>query len=146
MGPGQPREGAWKPYDVNGDGKVTRAEFLAVRELCFVRYDGNGDGILTPAEIRRRLPGRPAEGLGAAVARMDRDRDGEISREEYEWESSRLFQLLDTNGDGVIAGMELSAFGAVSHSDLCQSSGPPQSYDSTGVPGAPRKPGIRGDR
>jgi hypothetical protein len=42
MGPAQPREdGASKQYDVNGDGKVTRAEFLAVRALCFVRYDAN---------------------------------------------------------------------------------------------------------
>lgn len=145
MGPRQPREeGAWKQYDVNGDGKVTRAEFLAVRALCFVRYDANEDGVLAPAEIRRRLPGRLAEGLGAAVARMDRDGDGEISREEWDWESGRLFQFLDTNGDGVIAVMELSAFGTSLQADICQGSGGPQSGDATRPPGAPRKPEMPG--
>jgi len=144
MAGGPPRKDEpWKQYDVSGDGKVTRAEFRAVRELCFVRYDRNGDGVLTQAEMRRHLADRAVEELGAAVARMDRDRDGEISREEFEWESRRSFEFLDTNGDGVIAGMELSAFGAASHSDLCQASGRPQSNDATKPPGAPRKPGSR---
>jgi hypothetical protein len=141
---GPPREDeTWKQYDVNGDGKVTRTEFLAARRLCFVRYDANEDAVLAPAEIRRRLPGRLAEGLGAVVARMDHDQDGDVSREEFDRNSDRLFQFLDTNGDGVIAGMEPSAFGTVLHADLCQVSGEPRSNDVTKPPGAPRKPGTR---
>lgn len=141
---GPPREDpTWKQYDVNGDGKFTRTEFLAARRLCFVRYDANEDAVLAPAEIRRRLPGRLAEGLGAVVARMDHDQDGDVSREEFDRDSDRLFQFLDTNGDGVIAGMELSAFGTVLHADLCQVSGGTRSNDAMKPPGAPRKPGTR---
>jgi hypothetical protein len=130
---------------VNGNGKVTRAEFLAVREFCFVRYDANEDGVLAPAEIRRRLPGRPAEGLGAAVAGMDRDGDGEISREEWDWESGRLFQFLDTNSDGVITRMELTTLSAASSGDLCQPSGGPGSREQGGF-GPPSGPGSGGPR
>jgi Ca2+-binding EF-hand superfamily protein len=130
---------------VNADGKVTRVEFLAVRGLCFVRYDSNEDSILTQAEMRRRLPDRLAEGLGAALARMDRDRDGEISRGEFDQESDRLFQFLDTNRDGVIAGMELTALSAVLSGDLCQPSGGLGSRER-GSFGPPSGPGPGGRR
>ena len=74
-GMGQPPsrfDGGWKAYDLNGDGRVTRAEFSAVRNLCFVRVDGNGDGLLTRqrssgcgrANLGRREIRRP---LGRAV-------------------------------------------------------------------------------
>jgi len=141
---GLPREDeTLKQYDVNGDGKVTRTEFLAARRLCFVRYDANEDAVLAPAEIRRRLPGRLTEELGVMMARMDRDQDGEVSREEFDHNSDRLFQFLDTNGDEVVAGMELSLFGTALHADLCQASCGPQSNDATKPPGAPRKPASR---
>jgi Ca2+-binding EF-hand superfamily protein len=140
MTAGPPRDDArWQPYDVNGDGKVTRAEFHAVRALCFVRYDQNGDGILTHAEIRRRLSGRKPEEFGAAIARLDRDGDGETTREEGEGESRRLFESSDTNGDGVIAGMELSALGTALQADLCQAFDRPQPNDTMRPRSAPRE-------
>jgi Ca2+-binding EF-hand superfamily protein len=143
--PGEMRENAgWKQYDVNGDGKVTRAEFLAVRSLCFVRYDANEDGVLAPAEIRRRLPDRLAEGLGAALARLDRDRDGEVSREEFDHENDRLFRFLDTNGDGVIAGMELTALTPALPGDICQPSRSSEAGDGPGMRGPGGGPGPRG--
>ncbi len=136
MGPGQSGDGGrWQQYDVNADGKVTRVEFLSVRGLCFVRYDSNEDSILTQAEMRRRLPDRLAEALGAALARMDRDRDGEISRGEFDQESDRLFQFLDTNRDGVIAGMEMTGLTSGLPGDLCQPSGSREGGESRGMGG-----------
>lgn len=142
---GLPREAeTWKQYDANGDGKVTRAEFLAVRALCFVRCDGNGDGSLTQAEMRRCLAGRAPEDLGAAMARLDRDKDGEISLEEFERENRRLFELLDANGDGVIAGMELGNLTIRLAGDLCQPSGSPDAGDGRGRGVPAGRPGPRG--
>ena len=117
--------GAARPpqYDLNGDGKVTRQEFMAVRGLCFARYDGNGDGRLTRPEVQHLVPARLAERVETAFSRMDLDRDGEISRQEFDQESDRLFRMLDTNGDGVIAGMELAGATQVLAGDLCQLSG-----------------------
>ena len=43
--------------DLNGDGKVTRAEFDALGSLIFLRLDGDGDGAVTRKEMwtaRRR--------------------------------------------------------------------------------------------
>jgi Ca2+-binding EF-hand superfamily protein len=105
---------------VNGDGKITRAEFMAVRAVCFVRYNASGDGYLTRAEIRHLLPPRLADRFEATFSRMDLDGDGQISREEFDRESDRLYRFLDTNGDGVIAGMELGSVNAALLGDICQ--------------------------
>ena len=61
---------SWKQYELDGDGKITPREFMAVRAICFAKYDANSDGLLTRPEVkkffssplgivrRRILPGR----------------------------------------------------------------------------------------
>lgn len=44
--------------DANGDGKVTRAEFLEAAGARFARLDANDDGALVAAELPRRKDGR----------------------------------------------------------------------------------------
>jgi Ca2+-binding EF-hand superfamily protein len=114
----QPQE-MWKQYDLNGDGKITREEFMAVRAVCFARYDANGDGMLTRAEVKKVSPPQLADRIDAAFSRLDLNGDGLISREEFDRESDRLFRQLDTNGDGVIAGNELSNMTSVLLGDMC---------------------------
>ena len=40
--------------DLNGDGVVTRAEFLAATDAWFAMRDRNGDGVLTTADFGPR--------------------------------------------------------------------------------------------
>jgi len=114
----QPQE-HWKQYDLNGDAKITRGEFMAVRAVCFARYDANGDGMLTRAEVRKFLPPQQADRIEAAFSRLDLDGDGLISREEFDRESDRLFRQLDTNADGVIAGNEVGNLMPAVLGDMC---------------------------
>ena len=128
----QPQE-LWKQYDLNGDGKITREEFMAVRAVCFARYDANGDGMLTREEAMRFSPPSLAERVNAEFARLDLDEDGLISREEFDRESDRLFRQLDTNGDGVIAGIELGNMTPAVLGAMCAERDGP-SPDSPGGP------------
>jgi Ca2+-binding EF-hand superfamily protein len=104
---GNPQE-LWKQYDLNGDGKITRGEFMAVRAVCFARYDANGTGMLSRSEVKRFSSTQIADRIDVELSRLDLDGDGLISREEFDRDSDRMFRQLDTNGDGVIAGTELS--------------------------------------
>jgi Ca2+-binding EF-hand superfamily protein len=120
----------WKQYDLNGDGKITRGEFMAVRATCFAKCDGNGDGLLTRAEVKTFFPRQLVDRMDSAFARLDRDHDGLISREEFDRESDRLFRQQDANGDLVIAGSELSNMIPAVLGDMCAESqdrqpGPP---------------------
>ena len=120
----------WKQYDLNGDGKITPGEFMAVRAICFAKYDANGDGLLTRPEVKKFFPTPLADRIDAAFSRADLDKDGMISREEFDRESDRLFRQLDANGDLVIAGSELGNVTAAVLGDMCAESqdrqpGPP---------------------
>jgi Ca2+-binding EF-hand superfamily protein len=119
---------------------------MAGRNSCFVRSDANDDGTLMRSEVRRLFQARPAEQLEASLSRLDRDRDGQISREEFDRESAAVFQFLDTNGDAVIAGMELSALTITLAGDLCQPSGSPDAGDGRARGGPPGGPGPRSPR
>lgn len=44
--------GMERRLDLNGDGKVTRAEFDALGSLIFLRLDSDGDGAVTRKEMR----------------------------------------------------------------------------------------------
>jgi len=48
--------------DTDGDGAVSKAEFLAVAEQRFASMDKNGDGKLTPDERPKRGEGKRHEG------------------------------------------------------------------------------------
>ncbi len=126
---GAPQE-LWKQYDLNGDGKITREEFMAVRAVCFARYDASGTGMLTRADVKRFSSPQTADRIDAEFSRLDLDGDSLLSREEFDRESDRLFRQLDTNGDGVLAGSELSnmipaVLGALCSGSTDQRSGMP---------------------
>jgi len=84
---------------------------MAGRNSCFVRSDANDDGTLTRSEVRRLFQARPAEQLEASLSRLDRDRDGQISREEFDRESAAVFQFLDTNGERLADPLHLALYG-----------------------------------
>ncbi|WP_010188387.1 EF-hand domain-containing protein [Sphingomonas sp. PAMC 26605] len=67
--------------DNDGDGRVSRAEFVAAAKA------GKGD---------------PAK----RFARLDRNSDGTLDRAEIDAMLARRFKRMDTNGDGVISPQE----------------------------------------
>jgi Ca2+-binding EF-hand superfamily protein len=109
--------------DTNGDGQVTRAEFSAARDKMFTRLDRNGDGYLSKDDSSHRLAARrdgSADRLADAMATLDKDKDGRISKTEFVNGPSPLFDRADTNHDGTIDAHELQAFSTASASRQAQ--------------------------
>jgi hypothetical protein len=100
-------------YDVNGDAVVPRAEFDGQRMRDFDHINTTHDGAVTEsqyvdeftARLDRQLAAERAGQIKQAHVRfgvLDKNKDGHISREEFDASGKRMFDTLDTNKDGVV--------------------------------------------
>lgn len=89
-------------FDVDGDGKVSREEFLE----HFNDLDENGDGFIDSSEAPRGPHPRHDRNFGNLIEKLDSDKDGKLSRAEYRG-PDRHFERLDANGDGYITENEI---------------------------------------
>jgi Ca2+-binding EF-hand superfamily protein len=94
--------------DTNGDGVITRDEFLAAQERVFARLDRNGDGYVDQSDKSGRLAGRgkAQERLTELVAQLDKDGDGRLSKAEFLGAMGALFDRADADHDGALSKQE----------------------------------------
>jgi len=121
--------------DLNGDGKVTLAEFQQSHADQMMKLDTNKDGKITEAEFMARPrmmghdgppPPKPegqkdkdrhmrremmekmrGERQGMMFDMLDANDDGAITRAEIDRMTAKHFKRLDKNSDGVLTGDEL---------------------------------------
>jgi Ca2+-binding EF-hand superfamily protein len=115
--PFPPRYGTGKPgtgvdrllqdVDHDRDGKVSEKEFQ-LPPMLWRLLDRDRSGFVTEDEIRARRPERGLElrSVEEALERMDRDRDGSVSREEWRGPAP-IFDRWDSDKDGVLSSAEL---------------------------------------
>lgn len=98
--------------DTNGDGSISRQEFVANRETQFTRLDRNHDGFMTQGDIPRMVKRRRPESgasIDQMIAALDKDGDGKVSRDEFVNGPAPVFNLADKDGDGVVTKAELES-------------------------------------
>jgi len=105
VGPG-PMGGQWLDQaDTDGDGKITRDEYLAAMEKAFARLDANGDGVIDSTE-RPQMGASPEQRVDQMLARLDTNKDGKITADEFKGPEER-FKAMDANSDGAVTREEL---------------------------------------
>ncbi|MDK2768120.1 MAG: EF-hand domain-containing protein [Sphingomonas sp.] len=102
---------AFEKADVNHDGVITRAEFVAARNARFTDVDRNGDGVIRRDDFSRLIAFRPKAGIliDEMIAEGDLNHDGVVTRAEYYQAPTTDFDRADTNRDHVIDRAELEA-------------------------------------
>ncbi|MEG3145880.1 EF-hand domain-containing protein [Sphingomonas sp. RT2P30] len=118
--------------DSDGDGRISKAEFIARADTRFAKLDKNGDGQLSPDEMPQRPamappapppgadapPPPPPPGAGGPmrekmrsrmIDRLDTNHDGMISRDEYRAQAAERFDHMDSNHDGFVDASERAA-------------------------------------
>jgi Ca2+-binding EF-hand superfamily protein len=89
--------------DADKDGKVTLAEFAPVAEKRFLREDANKDGQITAAEIDEAMKRQMERRRDMMMAAMDTDKNGTISKLEFDQFLGALMKGADSNADGGVS-------------------------------------------
>lgn len=70
--------------DANGDGRVSRAEFVDGHVQRLTAADRDRNGQVSVEERQTAMQSRRAEGMDRAFQRLDADRNGQVSRAEFD--------------------------------------------------------------
>jgi Ca2+-binding EF-hand superfamily protein len=100
--PGQGWDHFAATFDADKDGKVTKDELLA-KAPGFDHMDTNKDGVVTADELKA-LPAstkHPQMG-GNFMAKFDTDKDGKVTKQEWDTKRTAGFDAADKNHDGSI--------------------------------------------
>lgn len=97
--------------DSNGDGVVTRDEFLAARATQFGKRDRNADGVIDSSDLGERAAGRrrASQALNAIVEQADTNADGKVSKDEFVEGGGKLFERADADRSGTLDAKEIEA-------------------------------------
>jgi Ca2+-binding EF-hand superfamily protein len=103
-------------FDLNKDGKVTKAELVEARKASVAGADANADGKLSADEIAAieiaRATSRANDRAARMIAEFDVDGDGLLSVSELIVRPvpNRLFDRLNADGDDAVSQAEADAF------------------------------------
>jgi EF hand domain-containing protein len=101
--------------DTDGDGKVSKAEWLAYQEKVFAALDKKKNGLVDEKEFRSPssdmatfATGGYARGLQsrAMMHKIDTDGDGTVSHDEFIAYQSKVFEMMDKNKAGSLGPQE----------------------------------------
>ncbi|MGB6307374.1 MAG: EF-hand domain-containing protein [Steroidobacteraceae bacterium] len=97
--------------DTDGDGTVSKAEWLAYQEKVFAALDKNKSGVvdekafLAPSsDLVTFATGGYARGLQtkAMMHKIDTDGDGTVSHDEFIAYQTKVFDMMDVNKNGML--------------------------------------------
>jgi hypothetical protein len=101
--------------DTDGDGTVSKAEWLAYQEKVFAALDKNKTGVVDEKEflspssnMATFATGGYARGLQtkAMMHKIDTDGDGTVSHDEFIAYQSKVFDMMDKNKNGSVGPQE----------------------------------------
>jgi len=107
----------FEEVDANADGKLTKEEMADHRRTQFMKLDGNGDGQVSEAEMREGMMAKSEDRMEKRINQMmkrhDANGDKQLSVDEIKPKrAGKMFDRVDTDKDGAISRAEFDAMKA----------------------------------
>ncbi len=101
----------FEELDVDGSGEITTEDLTALRESRFAEIDSNGDGSVSRDEFLDHASNRSEERASRMFDRLDADGDGVLSRDVIEsrrrgGDGSRMIERFDADNSGGVSAEE----------------------------------------
>lgn len=101
----------FETLDVDGSGEITVEDLTARADSRFAEFDTNGDGSVSREEFLAAHAARAEERAAEMFARLDADGDGTLSRDVMEMRGrgqrgERMIERLDTDNSGGVSAEE----------------------------------------
>lgn len=94
-------------FDANGDGQLTQAEIDTFRANRLAAFDADKDGKLSLSEYQALWLDAYRERMVDDFQRHDDDGDAAVTAEEFNEPYARLVARMDRNGDGILSRDEM---------------------------------------
>lgn len=126
----QSMDAEFRKRDLDGDGKITRAEVeqaerneaiakaQAQNRALFSSLDSDRNGLLSPGEFAALVRNIPTPDVSEKMRRFDSNRDQVISLVEYRGATLTNFDRLDADKDGIVTERELMMGTAPANSNI----------------------------
>lgn len=108
------KEEHFKKMDTNSDGRITSSEHEASSMEKFNKADANRDSMLSKGELvgfmvdEKEKSGKKAEKKSSKkMDKFDSNKDGQLTRDEYQSGSRDFFSKMDSNTDGALTKDEM---------------------------------------
>lgn len=97
--------------DANKDGVITLDEALAAGDKRFAFYDRNKDGVIDKADFGALRKEMVDYRVKRFIHHFGADKDGRVTREQFNAKAQERFAQMDLNGDGTISRDEMPGRG-----------------------------------
>lgn len=113
----------FRKMDADKNGQLTRTEIEQYQKLqaiaqgksrnraLFAQLDADRNGQLSPSEFAKIATPAPAANAQPMIARMDSNRDSQVSLVEHRGATVANFDRLDADKDGIVTAAEMKAGG-----------------------------------
>jgi hypothetical protein len=103
-----------KMLDTDGDGRISRAEYVAGKQDKIQRVDANRDGVVTADEASTGKAEKKhwwsrSDKSTDHVNQADTNNDGQVTAAEASAAAETSFDKMDTDSDGFLSAAELDA-------------------------------------
>jgi Ca2+-binding EF-hand superfamily protein len=118
-------DGEFRKMDADKNGRLTRAEIEAFERIAalgqararaqakFAELDTDRNGQISPAEFARLVTDVPAVDGRPLIAKLDGNKDGQISLIEHRAGKLSYFDHIDSDKDGIVSIAEMKAAGVI---------------------------------